>query len=543
MLRSAEAGSDSSGYFLPVLSGILLGVSFPSYPVIRFEPLAWIALVPLLVCLRGDLSFKRYFSRVYYSMLIFCAIALWWVSLATLVGGLLTIVAQAFFSSVPLLLFFILKKYRGYGFALFSLPFLWVAWEWLYIRQDLSFGWLVLGNSQAQLTPMIQYADITGVWGVSFWLMCFNVIVVDLWFRLKYRKKMFVHAVGLVSMTVLPLGYSFLVFSDHELQQPRPSVTVSLIQPNIDPVEKWRIYTSQDIMLIYLGLTDRAILQNRVDLVLWPETAIPFRILDEKNRSYYEFLKSRIRQWGGSLLSGYSDIVYYTVAEVSEEEFLYKYDPEEKRYYQTFNASMLVTGSEFDPPQIYRKMKLVPFAERVPYMEYAPWMDNFTLSLAGISSWGKGSDKTIMEFVTDSGVTVKTSNVICYESIFPGLVAEFVNRGAEFLTVVTNDGWYAKSYGPYQHAAIARFRCIENRRSMARCANTGVSQFIDKYGRVYADIPWWERRFLTAEVERNDILTFYTRYPNLIPRTAAGFSGVLLLITFFGRRNSDGIYR
>ena len=538
MLRSAEACDDSSGYFLPVLSGILLGISFPSYPVIRFELLAWIALVPLLICLHGDLSFKRYFNRVYSTMLIFCAIALWWVSLATLPGGLLTIIAQAFFSTVPLLLFFVLKKYRGYRFALFSLPFLWVAWEWLYIRQDLSFGWLVFGNSQAQLNPMIQYADIAGVWGVSFWLMCFNVIVVDLWFRFKYRKKVFVHAVSLVSMIVLPLGYTLLVFSDHDLRHPRPVVTVSLIQPNIDPVEKWQKYSSQDIMLIYLGLTDRAISQNSVDLVLWPETAIPFRILDEKNRSYYEFLKSRIRQWGGSLLSGYSDIVYYTEAEVSGEEFLYKFNPEEKRYYQTFNASMLITEGGDALPQIYRKMKLVPFAERVPYMEYAPWMDNFTLSLAGISSWGKGSDKTIMEFITDSGATVKTSNVICYESIFPGLVAEFVKRGAEFLTVVTNDGWYAKSYGPYQHAAIARFRCIENRRSMARCANTGVSQFIDKYGRVYADIPWWERRFLTAEVERNDMMTFYTRYPNLVPQTATGFSGILLLIAFFGRHKS-----
>ena len=535
MLRSPDARGGFAGYGLPVLSGVLLGVSFPTYPFIRLDLLAWVALVPLLISLRGDFSLKQCFGRVYSAMLVFCSIALWWVSLATLPGGLLTIIAQAFFSTVPLLLFFVLKRYRGYRFSLFSLPFFWVGWEWLYIRQDLSFGWLVLGNSQAQLNPMIQYADIAGVWGVSFWLLCFNVIVVDIWFRFRNRQKIFLHAALLLSMVLLPLGYSSMVFADQQLRQVRPKVRVVLIQPNIDPVEKWKKYSSQDIMLIYFSMTDRATSKSKTDLVLWPETAIPFYILDEGNRAYYELLQSRIKQWGGALLSGYSDIVYYSEAEVAGEEYLYKFDPDEKRYYQTFNASMLVSTKERGP-QVYRKMKLVPFAERVPYMEYAPWLDNFTLSLAGITSWGKGADKTIMEFSTASGETVKASNVICYESIFPGLVASFVKRGAEFLTVVTNDGWYEKSYGPYQHAAIARLRCIENRRSMARCANTGVSQFIDKYGQVYADIPWWERRSLTADVERNDSLTFYTRFPDLVPQTATALSGVLLLIAFAGRR-------
>ena len=540
MLRSSDGGGSFSGYGLPVLSGLLLGISFPSYPFIRLETIAWIALVPLLISLRGDVSFRGFLGRVYSTMLIFCATSLWWVSLATLPGGLLTIFVQAFCSTAPLLLFFVLKRFRGYRFALFSLPFLWVAWEWLYIRQELSFGWLVFGNSQALLNMMIQYTDISGVWGVSFWLVLFNVLAADAWLRFRARKQIYVHGVTLLLMIALPLGYSFMVFNDVELQRERPTVKVSLVQPNIDPFEKWRKYSSQDIMLIYFSMTDRAVSQNRPDLILWPETAIPFYILDERNLAYYELLKSRVERWGGALLSGYSDIVFYSDAEVAGNEYLYKFNSDEDRYYQTFNASMLVTTGE-DAPQVYRKMKLVPFAERVPYMEYAPWLDNFTFSLAGISSWGKGRDKTIMEFITVSGEKVKTSNVICYESIFPGLVAGFVSKGAEFFTLVTNDGWYGKSYGPYQHAAIARFRCIENRRSMARCANTGVSQFIDKYGRVYADIPWWERRSLAADVERNVTLTFYTRNPDLLPKVTSVVSAFLLLVAFAGKRRTIGI--
>ncbi len=531
MAQFPERSERFSFALLALFSGLLLGVSFPTYPFIRLEPIAWIALVPLLLTLRNEHSFWSFFAHVYSTMAVFCLISLWWVSLATLLGGLLTVFVQAFFSTIPLLLFFVVKNSRGYRFALFSLPFLWVSWEWIYIGQELSFGWLVFGNTQALLNPMIQYADTTGVWGVSFWLVCFNVLVTDLWLRVRERKKsVFAIAFVLLAMVLLPLGYSLMVYQSEELQQGRPRVRVALVQPNIDPYEKWKKYSNGDIMAIYFGMTRRVVAQTSPDLIIWPETAIPFYVLDTRNRAYYELLKSEVNGWKSALVSGYSDVVYYADEDVAKEEHLYKYDPDESRYYQTFNAVMLVgTGSR--EPQVYRKTRLVPFAERVPYMEYAPWLDNLTISLAGITSWGKGHEKTIMEFVTKSGDPVKTSAMICYESIFPDLVAGFAKRGAEFFTLVTNDGWYGKSYGPYQHAAIARFRCIENRRAMVRCANTGVSQFIDRCGRVYADIPWWERRSLAAGVACNEKLTFYTRYPDSVPKVTTAIAAFLLLFS------------
>ena len=528
MVRAAGGRSGFRSFLPFLLSGILLGISFPSYPFVRLELLAWIALVPLLAASRREYSFRGFFLRVYLTMLFFGAVSVWWISLATLGGGLLAVIAHSLFSTVPLLLFFLLAKRRGYRFALFSLPFLWVGWEWLYMRQDLSFGWLVLGNSQALLNPMIQYADVTGVWGVSFWLIWMNVLAADAWDRFGRGRRVLVHAAVAAVMVAAPLGYSWRVFNAADADGDSPgSIRVALVQPNIDPLKKWKTYSGADIMRLYYRMTERLVSRSGPDLVLWPETAIPFPIRNE--REHYRYLEERTKRWESALLSGSSDRVYYTDEEVVGEEFLYSYDPDRLRYYQSFNASLLV-GGEGEGPQVYRKMKLVPFAERVPYMEYAPWLGNLTFSLAGIGSWGKGTDFTIMAFTTASGERVRTSNAICYESIFPGLVAGFVSRGAEFLTLVTNDGWYAKSYGPYQHAAIARLRCIENRRSMARCANTGVSMFIDRFGRVYAEIPWWERRSLVAEVERRNGLTFYTRYPDLFPATACGVS-VLLLLT------------
>jgi len=208
------------------------------------------------------------------------------------------------------------------------------------------------------------------------------------------------------------------------------------------------------------------------------------------------------------------------------------------RFFETYNASMMLLPGN-GTPQIYRKMRLVPFAERVPYVDYLPWLGHLTFSLAGINGWGKGRDTTIMKLHSSRNVQVKIANIICYESIFPGLVTEFVRKGAQVLTLVTNDGWYATSYGPYQHLAIGRIRCIENRRAMARCANTGLTVVIDKYGRIIAEIPWWQEQTLTTEVPLENSLTFYTTNPDLLPKAALALSALLFLIAFFKSKHKS----
>ena len=200
--------------------------------------------------------------------------------------------------------------------------------------------------------------------------------------------------------------------------------------------------------------------------------------------------------------------------------------------FETYNASMLLEHGN-SSPQIYRKMRLVPFAERVPYVDYFPWLGHLTFSLAGINGWGKGRDTMVMQLHSSRYGKVNIANIICYESIFPDLVTEFVRKGAQVLTLVTNDGWYATSYGPYQHLAIGRIRCIENRRAMARCANTGLTVVINKYGRIIAEIPWWQEQTLTAEVPLESSLTFYTSNPDLFPKSAMVVSAGLFLIAFF----------
>lgn len=521
---------------MPLLSGILLGISFPSYPVVRLEILAWIGLVPLLLSLKSDEPFGQAYRKVWFAMLVFSVVSLWWVSLATLPGGILTVIAESFFLTVPFLPFLLVKRMRGFRFALFSLPFFWTAWEWAYMEQDLSLGWLTLGNSQANLTGMIQYADITGVWGISFWLLLFNVLAALFWLERKAVSGQHRLPAILLLLIAAPFFYGWRVFSGEASHDSRSgTVRVTLVQPNIDPFRKWQLFTAQDMMDSYYRLTGRAVFRDAPDLVIWPETAIPFFILDSGNSGYLQSLRFALREWRVSLLSGFSDIVYYHPDSERARSGEVRLDSVSGRHYETFNASMLLTADAGNP-QVYRKNRLVPFAERVPFVEYFPWLDRFTVSLAGISSWGRGSDTPAMEFDSRRNGKVKTANIICYESIFPGLVTGFVRNGAQFLTLVTNDGWYSTSYGPYQHAAIAKLRCIENRRAMARCANTGITGFIDRYGRVYAEIPWWEERTLTADVPLYSDLSLYTRFPDLLPRAAALVSVVLAGVALFGRK-------
>lgn len=524
-----------NGYPPAVLTGLLLGISFPTYPSLRLELLFWIAFVPLLLELRRQPGFRQVFLHAYTAMLMFCAVSLWWIGLATMGGGLLTVLAHAFFMCVPFMAFHLLRTLKSWRFALYCLPFVWVGWEWLYIQQDLSFAWLVLGNSQALMTHMIQYADITGVWGISLWLLFMNALAADAIDRYRSGYNPWPQSAAALVLVVLPLLYGMGVLAGVGPGSAQKRVTACIVQPNIDPYTKWHHYNTWELMEVSLRMTDLALMHRRADVVLWPETAIPFHILDEPYDAYFEALVKRQERWGSTLLSGFSDIRYYDRAEVAGREYLYGYDERSGRYFMTYNASMFLPPDGGDVT-VYRKMKLVPFAERVPYVEYFPWLERFTVSLAGIRSWGRGEELTTMEIDLENGDRARLMNIICYESIFPGLVARFVQEGAEFLTLVTNDGWYATSYGPYQHAAIARLRCIENRRSMVRCANTGVSQFIDMAGRVYADLPWWQARTLTADVDCNSELTFYTRYPLLVPLLSLSVATGLFLFSLFSRK-------
>jgi apolipoprotein N-acyltransferase len=517
-----------------LFGGVLLGLSFVMYPFFQAPFLAWIGFVPILLHLKTEEKFGAYFRSAYLSLFCFTLVSVWWVSLSTFLGGVLMYFTQTLFMTVPFIAFFFLRKAFGWSRALWVFPFLWTAWEWIYLDLEISFGWITLGNSHANLWWLVQFADVFGVWGISFWIALLNVLVVKVVefksdsqsassSKFSFQLSTLRSSIALVFF--LPLAYSAIVFL---LPKPEPigKITAAVIQPNIDPFAKWENANRRMVLEKHIAVSDSAT-KETVDLVIWPETAIPYFILHQRGSEAWLRLQSSVARWNAPLLTGFSDATYY--ADSSKRQFGAKYDRSSQQYYDTFNSAMLLDSS--GKAQVYHKMKLVPFAERVPYMEHLSFFSSATFAVAGISSWGKGLDTLNLSFRTASGQLVAVNGLICYESIYPAFAAEFVRRGATMLSVITNDGWFSKSYGPYQHAAFAKLRCIESRRAMARSANTGVSLFIDRYGRPYGEIEWWRESCSVQTVELFEDKSFYVRHGDWFPKACLLVSMFALVAT------------
>jgi apolipoprotein N-acyltransferase len=225
-------------------------------------------------------------------------------------------------------------------------------------------------------------------------------------------------------------------------------------------------------------------------------------------------------------LTGFPDAKFYDdPSQAPPSSHLIK---ETGQRYDAFNSMGLFLPNS-DEVQKYAKIILVPFGERLPYADTFHFLIEPLQWGVGISNWAKGKDTTIFEMRTRNGELVKFSGVVCYESIYPSFIRKFVNKGAQFLAVITNDSWYGNTSGPYQHFQYSILRAIENRRSIVRCANGGISGFIDPYGRVQKKTKFYEKTQIADEIKLNDDKTFYTLYGDLIVYISLLIVGITFL--------------
>jgi apolipoprotein N-acyltransferase len=297
-------------------------------------------------------------------------------------------------------------------------------------------------------------------------------------------------------------------------------------------------------------MTKKISLSNKLDLVIWPETAIPFYIKQPTHSEELQTINSSIDSLGLNLISGASDLKIYQTGETVPPSS--KKSKFSDLAYDSYN-SVFFFQPNTEKIQVYHKIRLVPFSERIPYLDTYPFLVNFLEWGVGISNWGIGKDSTIFSFrknqyeyrSLDQSVdsvslarksdsdTIKFWSMICYESIFPGFVSEFVNKGAQFLVIITNDSWFGNSSGPYQHNQIAILRAIENRRAIARCANGGISSIIDPTGRVIAKTKFMTKDYLTGEIEINSEKTFYSLYGDLFAKVCLYIALVFIIGAYF----------
>jgi apolipoprotein N-acyltransferase len=584
---------------LLILSGLLLGIG---YAPLHLGALAYVGFIPLLLVLE-DLHSRQpkrlqTLRALYLTFFVFHGISNWWVSSwqreadpYLIAAGVTLWVFHPFFFAIPLLAYMLVRRRVGRGAALAALPFFWTAFEWLHSLGELSYPWQALGYTQAFYTPVIQIADATGVWGISFVIVAANSLIAHIFLTLletqtantdkprvvqllKTVRQCRVQLIALLGMELAVLGYGVLrvvEFRHPRLLANSETVAVGIVQPNVNPWGKWQGST-QDQVLIHIALQDslRKALQQttstsvpqRLDLVLWSETAIPYRVLLPQNYLYLKALSAWTDSTRTAILSGCpTDKMYARKADapVTAAAIPRMFDTV---YTESFNSAMLLAPNADILPDtastlptapattlqrpypngvpIYRKMKLTPFAERVPYADAFSFAVKALTWSVGISGWGLGKSQETLDLVrfvdtarTLPHDTVRIGTVICIESIYPAFVSAFVRKGANVLVVITNDGWFNYTPGPEQHYMIAAVRAVETRRYIARCGNTGISGFITPLG---TSLQRTEIDTQTALAARLPLLTVQSPYVQYEDWFAVSVCAASLVFLWLGVR-------
>ncbi|MFP7754958.1 apolipoprotein N-acyltransferase [Thermodesulfobacteriota bacterium B35] len=490
---------------LALATALLLSLAMPG--LVGWWPLLFVALVPLL---HGALYLPPLRSGCMglFAGLLYHLILLYWIVIVLgRYGGLppwisvpalalLALYMGAYTGLFCLLLSLVAGRYwhreRWVATLVWTAPVLWVGLD--YLRSVLLTGlpWMDLGYGLYSRPMLIQAADLGGHHLVSFWLVLANAMVVAIIDRQRRdvrwnqrRERMLLLAAG--CLLVFVFGYSMLRYRTmpalmrHALQ-----ARVTVVQGNIDQSVKWTPAARSRTVETYTRLSANALRQRTTELLVWPETALPFYL---QRDPLAERIASFVRNQNVWLLTGAPSF------DVSE-------GPGGARRVRYFNAALLIDPSARVAGQ-YAKQHLVPFGEYVPLRRWLPFLEPLVVSVGDFSA-GDSSAPLVAG-------RMKLGVLICFEAIFPDIARLEVRQGANLLANLTNDAWYGRSSAPYQSMAMAVFRAVENKRSLIRAANTGISGFVDPAGNIISATPIFRPMALTADVPMLDVETVFTR--------------------------------
>lgn len=520
---------------LAATTGILLPYCFPRYDL---GLLAWVALIPLHIALDG-LSRRRQAFWLGWLAGIICSTGIMsWVVTAMNTYGKVPLV---FSYGIMLLLTAYLGLYVGIysagvvwfrmlmpRYGLFAAPCLWVTLELLRTYVLSGLPWSLLGYSQYRQLDVIQIADHLGVYGVSFLIVLSNVALAELYLWLMPLFRGFRPArlpwelVTTAAMLVsLSWAYSTSVIASETMEYSKATLQVGVVQPNIDQAVKWDQAFREETLRRYDRLTES--FGYGVDLVVWPEAATPF--IYEREPVYQLQLVAMANRASAALLFGSPAV---------------RFDQERKPF--LLNSAYLLSP-DGELLGRYDKQHLVPFGEYIPLKSSLLFF--LEKMVEGIGDFQAGPGPTILSFQlkeSDGAAParrVKFGVVICYEVIFPDLVRRIAGSGAEFLVTITNDAWFGDSSAPAQHFSMVVFRSVENHLAFARAANTGISGFIDPFGRIIVASPTFTQTALQAEIPVRQTKTFYSRHGDVFAYGCMLISLLFCLYGIFGTKGAE----
>ncbi|MEC9209477.1 MAG: apolipoprotein N-acyltransferase [Bacteroidota bacterium] len=499
---------------LALLSGFLLAFSWPA---IGLFPLVFIAFIPLFILEKESENGKQIFWYSFLAFFIFNTITTYWVYHATPVGAIVAFFVNATLMATVFLLFHKIKKVTSNKLGYLSFIMLWISMEYLHLNWDLSWPWLTLGNVFAYIHSFVQWYEFTGFLGGSLWVILTNLLLFRV-YQKEDKKKVILFP---IFSLLLPLFVSHYMYFDFEEKNDK-SINVLIVQPNVDPyIDKFSTgYQQQLADFIALARTE---LSQETQLMLAPETALLEGIWENKLEATFSIRAFRELQKEFPNLNilvgattykmfGHSEQKTNTAREIRHENI----------FYDAYNSAVFIPDS--GDVQIYHKTKLVPGAETMPFPYILDPLAKLVVNLGGTSG-SLGSENYLNSFLVGQSIV---SPLICYESIY----GEMRLGKTNLLAVITNDGWWKNTAGHKQHFTYARLRAIEQRKSVIRSANTGISGVINSRGDVLRTSRWDEAACLTAKVNMNNTTTFYNQFGDYIGRLSVFFAVMLLIIAF-----------
>lgn len=535
-------------FFLSLLSGTLLGLSWlPQFTfLIFFAFIPFFQIEKLIRQTNLNADKKWLFWSSYLTFFIWNLLATWWVAFASLGGASLAIVCNALLMSLTYLLYLFISQSVKSDLRIFLLIPVWLSFEYFHTDWDLSWTWLSLGNVFAFKPNWVQWYEYTGVSGGTTWILLVNTIQFLLLSKipsLKFSRKLFFRIVIVFLTIFIPIFISSLrlnILKVLSIEKNKPTVRCLIVQPSYNPyTEKFDIPFEKQMQETKKLVASS--LDSTVNYLILPETFIPHQAWgdeifenDMSHHPYLELFTSEILNKFPNLFVVTGADTHYQYGENEERQPTARKFSNAALYYEAFNSTIQLKSGE--SLKIYHKSKLVPGVEMMPFPTIFGLLSDLAIEMGGTSgSLGRQKEREVF----NGPKNAKAGTIVCYESVFGEYVTEYVNKGANILFIMTNDGWWEDTPGYRQHLAYAKLRAIETRRWIARSANTGISAVINPKGEIIQSAEWYKKTAILADIPLEEKKTFYVRNGDLISKFSYGITGMIFIasiIHFFRKK-------
>jgi len=527
---------------LSLVSGLLLALSWYPHGLPFLIFFAWIPfffMSDAILAKRGKAAFVKGWLYSWPGLLLWNLITTYWIGYCTVPGAIGAIVANSLLQSW---VFGFWHCCRSQIKQVWIHPILliafWVSFEYLHLNWDLTWPWLNLGNVFAVCPQWVQWYSVTGALGGTVWVLLINSI---LYFLIRKQSQTHHAAWGLIATSALifivPVVISAFMYTHaaKSIDKSRP-VNVVAVQQNTDPWEEEYSLSNEEQIQRIIDVSAPYI-DGNTQLVVCPESSVPHNLslLDiqmrtflPENKGYSGFLllDSVIKTYpklnyilGTSLFTLYDHPATLTARQVGPDN-----------YVDVFNSALCYGANYYNGH--YHKCRLVPGVEKMPFPKLLGFLGDALIKLGG-SNTSLGNDTIQRTFaIQNNGEELRVGTAICYESIYGELFGKFIQNGANLMTVITNDSWWADSQGHKQHFEMSRLRAVETRRYVVRAANGGFSGIIDPCGNVLQKTKYNERTAVKATVFAQNGETFYVHHGDYIARIAVLVSLAGFLFAF-----------